>query len=278
MLTLVRSFREADFGLYREALEELLPYFFANNNFNYARWLTIHLRDMMCIDARHPEIAKEFHKGNFEVHKTEWNFSGLPIDQAHEKNNAVIKGEAVAIGLTQDESAFRRWMVAGPEVSLLVSNYDTVSGKKDVCARRKHHEETGSEQRTFLNKVTSLCTAIEEMGNPFEEESAGHLTLDTKDIADPTKAELVKTHHTRGKEQIESFKEGLKKDDRSCFYEPVKKNKIAFFKHEQVTSNSKENIIKEDCQLLSRLFISSKEESTTSMIFFSSKTNLSRHH
>ena len=91
MLTLVRSFREADFGLYREALAE--PYFFANNDVNYARWLTIHLREMMCIDARHPEIAKEFHKGNFVVHKTERNFSGLPIDQAHEQNNAVIKGE-----------------------------------------------------------------------------------------------------------------------------------------------------------------------------------------
>ena len=64
-LTLVRSFREEDFGLYRETLAELLPYFFANNNINYARWLTINFRDMMCIDERHLEIAREFHKGNF---------------------------------------------------------------------------------------------------------------------------------------------------------------------------------------------------------------------
>ena len=168
MLTLVRSFREADFGLYREALAELLPYVFANNDVNYARWITIHLRNMMCIDARHPEIAKEFHKGNFLVHKTERNFSRLPIDQAHEQNNAVIKGEGGALGLTEDESTLTRWMVAGPEVSHLDSNNETVSGKKDVCASRKHHEETGSVQRTFRNKVTSLCTAIEEMGNPFQ--------------------------------------------------------------------------------------------------------------
>lgn len=77
-------------------------------------------------------------------------------------------------------------MVAGSEVSCLVSSYETVSGKKDVSASRKHHEETGSVQRTFLNKVTSLCTAIEEMGNPLQEESADLLTVDTKYIADPT--------------------------------------------------------------------------------------------
>lgn len=92
ILTLIRSFREGDFELYRKSLAELLPYFFANNNINYARWLTIHLRDMMSIEANHPEVAEELKKGKFVVHKSEREFSGLAIDQAHEQNNAVIKG------------------------------------------------------------------------------------------------------------------------------------------------------------------------------------------
>jgi len=33
---LIRSFREGDFELYRQALMELIPKFFANNNMNYA--------------------------------------------------------------------------------------------------------------------------------------------------------------------------------------------------------------------------------------------------
>lgn len=92
-LTLIRSFREADFQLYCESLSELLPYFFANNNVNYARWLTIHLRDMMSLEDKHPAVAEEFKKGNFVIHKSERPFSGLAIDQAHEKNNAVVKGK-----------------------------------------------------------------------------------------------------------------------------------------------------------------------------------------
>lgn len=37
ILSLVRSFREVDFTLYRQSLCELMPFFFANNNVNYAR-------------------------------------------------------------------------------------------------------------------------------------------------------------------------------------------------------------------------------------------------
>ena len=126
ILTLIRSFREGNFTLYRESLSELIHYFFANNNINYARWLPIHLRDMMCLEKQHPDVAREFHQGNFVVHKSDKNFSAMAIDQAHEQNNAVIKGDGGAIGVTEDPSALRRWMVAGTEISRLVANYETV--------------------------------------------------------------------------------------------------------------------------------------------------------
>ena len=50
IITLVRSFREGDFNLYREALSELAPYFFANNNVSYARWIPIHFLDMISLE------------------------------------------------------------------------------------------------------------------------------------------------------------------------------------------------------------------------------------
>ena len=37
IFTLIRSFREGHFELYRYALYVMIPYFFANNNVNYAR-------------------------------------------------------------------------------------------------------------------------------------------------------------------------------------------------------------------------------------------------
>ena len=93
----------------------------------------------MCLEKQHPDIAREFHQGNFLVHKSDRNSSAMAIDQIHEQNNAVIKCDGGAIGVTEDPSVLRRWMVSGPEISRLVANYETVSGTKDAKKRNRHH-------------------------------------------------------------------------------------------------------------------------------------------
>ena len=265
---LIRSFREGNFDLYREALSELIPYFFANNNVNYARWLPVHLRDMMSLEYSHPEVAREFHRGNFAVHKSKRDFSAMAIDQAHEQANAVVKGDGGAIGLTEDPAALRRWTVAGPEVSRLVATYEDMSGLKDATLTTKHHEQTASAQVAFLEKVTSLSAVFREMGNPFQESSADLLVLDSKIIADPALTELVGTHHERGKQKFNSFMDDLQKEGESTFYDPIKKSKASFFKHDPVTSSSKEKVLKDDCHLFSRLFISCQNRQCDLQEFF----------
>ena len=76
---------------------------------------------MLTLEERHPQIAEAFYAGIFVVHKSNRDFSGMAIDQAHEQANAVIKGDGGAIEITEDPSALRRWMVAGPAVSQLVA-------------------------------------------------------------------------------------------------------------------------------------------------------------
>jgi len=73
----------------------------------------------------------------------------------------------------------------------------------------------------------ALQRVLEELGNPFQEETADLLVLDTKTIADLTLAGLVGTHQERGKQQFKSFVDGLEIDDTSSFYHPIKKNKVA---------------------------------------------------
>lgn len=52
-------------------------------------------------------------KGNFTVKKSKHAFSAIAIDHAHEQNNASVKGDGGAVGLTENPSALRRWMVSG---------------------------------------------------------------------------------------------------------------------------------------------------------------------
>ena len=49
---------------------------------------------------KHPNVAKEFKAGKFTVQKTRKVFSSIATDQAHEQNNALIKVDGGAVGLT----------------------------------------------------------------------------------------------------------------------------------------------------------------------------------
>ena len=139
---------------------------------------------------------------------------------------------------------------------------------KDATISTKHHEQTLSAQTSFLDRVEALFRVIKEMGNPFQEESADFLVLDTKNIADPDQAELVGSHHERGKEKFQSFMEALENEEECTFYQPIKKNKASFFKHEQAASSSKEKVLKDDCHLFSRLFISCQNRQCDLQEFF----------
>ena len=268
ILVFIRSLRESNFNLYRQALCQLIPYMYANNNVNYARWLPIHLIDMMTLEERHPQIAEAFHAGKFVVHKSDRDFSAMAMDQAHEQANAIIKGDGGAVGITEDPSALRRWMVAGPAVSQLVSEYEEVSELRDVSKQTKHHEQTPTEQRSFLEKVQRLTSTLEEMGNPFQEETGDLLSLDTKDIASPGSAERIATHLSTGNASFEARLQALEHEDTSSFYAPIKKTKIDFFQQEKLRTIAKEKVLKEDCQLFSKLFISCQNRECDLQEFF----------
>ena len=93
--------------------------------------MPVHIRDMMSLENAHPTIYQEFLNGNFVIHKTTNPFSAMAIDQAHEQNNSIVKGDGGAVGLTQNPAALRRWMLAGPEITRLIQEFEkAVTGKK----------------------------------------------------------------------------------------------------------------------------------------------------
>ena len=73
-LIYVRSMREANFSMYLDALTELVPWFFALDHTNYARWIPVHLRDMAELANTHPDVFTEFSNGHFTVQKTKRMF------------------------------------------------------------------------------------------------------------------------------------------------------------------------------------------------------------
>ena len=127
ILILVRSFRQSDFRQYTAALMAISPWTFALDRTNYSRWLPVHIRDMVELPNKHPHVYKEFSTsgGKFTVQKTTNTFSSIPLDQAHEQNNELIKGDCGIIGITENPGALLKWMVAGPELARVVKEFES---------------------------------------------------------------------------------------------------------------------------------------------------------
>jgi len=66
-----------------------------------------------------------------------------------------------------------------------------------------------SAQASFVKDVSSLVGVIEEMGNPFEEESQDLVILDTKNIAGPAAVETGMNAKRIGQEQFELSPESV---------------------------------------------------------------------
>ena len=119
------------------------------------------------------------------------------IDQAHDQANGEI------IGVTEDPSALIRWMIAGPEVSQLFAQYDSLRSKGDCCTYEP--SRTSKAQQVFLERIDQLFQVFTDMGNHFNDESRDLLSLDPNDIAIPSAAELIFTHHDRGRTRFVAF-------------------------------------------------------------------------
>ena len=91
ILVFVRSIREGNFHLCVQSLRNLLKWFFALDHTNYARWLTIHVFDLISLPITHPDVYQQMLKGFFSFAKTKRPFSRMALDQVHEQNNEIIK-------------------------------------------------------------------------------------------------------------------------------------------------------------------------------------------
>ena len=262
MLMFVRSIRSGNFELYKYSLSRIMPWFFALNHTHYARWVSVHLNDMLALEEADQEVAKEFERGSFVVGKTKHKFSSLAIGHAHEQNSKCVKGDGGAIGLTEDSSQLLRSMLAGPEVARIVGEFERSmlkSCEESGSAVYQHHEQTLSVQQEFEKQVRSLTSVMEGMGNPYLEESPDLLVLDTRDIMDEKVAETVRTIEIAGDHQYSQFvEERILKKDKSIF-DPIPKNKFPLFscppKKFSTSTKIEINALKKSCQLFSQLYV-----------------------
>ena len=125
-LMFVRSEREGNFRLYILALLKLLKWCFFFDKFNYSRWLSVDLFDLMTVETMFPDIYENFNKGFFTFQKSENKFSQMTLDQVHEQNNRTIKscGGATVLLNKFEELALILWDMCGPDVARIINKFE----------------------------------------------------------------------------------------------------------------------------------------------------------
>ena len=175
-----------------------------------------------------------------------------------------------AVGLRDYPNALRCWMVAGPEVARAIGEFQDAMepvhrDNTEEPFESKHHKENESWQELFVKDVRSLTSSTEELGNPFEEDSKELLTLDTKQIANISVIETVRSAYKIGKDQFDLFVKERLMERKVSVDEVLSCNKLTLFttkhlsekgrKEERKKGKQQFMLMKSDMQLFSRLCI-----------------------
>ncbi|KAK3775908.1 hypothetical protein RRG08_025126 [Elysia crispata] len=121
----------------------MIPWFFALDHNHYARWMTVHVSTLFALQTKYPKIFAELLKGNFVTQNSKHKFSAVAHDQV--QLTAMVKGDGGVIGLTEIDTALRRYMIAGPEMARLSMEYNDNESKK-LNDTECHHEQIPSVQ------------------------------------------------------------------------------------------------------------------------------------
>lgn len=201
-----------------------------------------------------------FRTGHFVFSKTGNPFSALPFDQAHEQNNDLIKNNGGVSGLTHDPASLRRIMLAGPEVTRLLSEFKGVP----TSARKggKHHEQHLWYQNTFKSHCSALKNSFLQYQNPFNELGPELITLDTRASAGSDATKILLSLEELGKEKVRDFLEKRLKTRTTSLYQTIPKNNVKIFGNKRKPlhpskQHEKLQNLKADSLLYWRLYVSS---------------------
>ncbi len=142
-------------------------------------------------------------------------------------------------------------------------SFETVVEGLRRQAEKQSDQDTMTLNRGYRQHTESKSNTcvIEDMGNPFMEDSCDLLVLGTQDVVDKKIIERIKHIKMVGNEHCSAIvKEQLEDRPKVRLTYPIKRNKFPLFSRQPTRKVSKEKqqiaSLNQDCSLLSKLYIS----------------------
>ncbi|XP_065655139.1 uncharacterized protein LOC136081612 [Hydra vulgaris] len=260
MLLILRATRTTNWELHLECVRMMLPWYFAYDRVNYARYLCPYWLEMKAIDSTHQGLLTEF-KNNWTVQRQASFFSAIACDQAIEQTcNRDCKTNGGITGNTLNRGAVQRWILSQPERSLIAQKCKLLSGYVKESRVRKDLDVTRI--RKDEKSVIDVMETVSSMINPFENEVTNDLVnIVTGIVADKeTTKDLDRAYQIGDKNCVDFIRNNLNSDDPDIFIrrKMLKLKTFASYKNIVKLSTGKTVVLKNDsnfwvrCLLIAR--------------------------
>ena len=260
VMNFVRATREGNWDLHLESIKNMLPWFFAYDHINYARYLPVYLAHMLLLQDTHPEAHALLTNGEFGVQRTtSHGFSQLPVDQTIEQTlNRSTKTKGGIVGFSLRKGAVQRWMLTAHSRAAFVDKCRSMT-KGIQEDQRSLHKEIGSARMTRDEEdVKKVVEVLSNWRNPFGP-SEELTSLSSGYVASESMKRDLLMAKEKGTTALTSFVEERLVTTATGFFETLPKLKLGSFrdacKKSSLTVGDKNVVIRSDRNLFARLLV-----------------------
>ena len=106
--------------------------------------------------------------------------------------------------MAEDPGALRRWMVAGPHLAMVITEYESTIDNS-VGTNQKHHGKSTPQQQAFADDVRSLVSIMDELANSFLDQTKELVTIDSQHVMPQNVVEHLEQIQSRLETKYRTF-------------------------------------------------------------------------
>ena len=214
LLRLLRALREGNWELHVLAIRSMIPWCFAYDNVNYARYLSSYLSEMSHLGEEHPDVLAYLRSGGFSVQIGTMNtFGRIPVDQTCEETvNRDTQTPGGTKGFSLKPGAVSKYYLVAEYRSIFMRQFKEML-HVGTAATVQHTDLQASRIRRDEDDVKLVMSMLKGSWiNPFKGEEQDLVCLSSGKLATPEiekdllQAELFgeKAYKTFCKKRLES--------------------------------------------------------------------------
>lgn len=259
VLGLLRGSREGDWLLHLASVRAMIPWCFAYDRLNYARYLPFYYEQMIHLEVEHPEVYLYFMAGGFSVQLGPFNpFGRIPVDQTIEETvNRDTQTPGGTKGFSLKEGALHRYYLNAEYRSQYLRQLREMIGLSGSPLNHPDLQETRIKRDE--RDVQSLHNLLDQAWvNLFEDDRESVLNIATGSVPSAEIEQDLLDAHNIGELAYRDFRKNRLQSNLVDFHATMPKKNLKTFStmsEKKVKCKGKEIILKADRKLFGHMLI-----------------------